>query len=157
MVILNMTIGIFYTIGSITAPWVLLAVGYWKYYMSIVCVLQFFVLAGCHTLPESFQLLAARGYAYKSVQALFKVAQYNKKELGRKMIMRLTEYTRIGIKEFDFHKLYRSLHGSVYLRNLVLLMVVKSYVEFTFYFTEKLMQLFFFLAVLLGCAWVLWQ
>ncbi|KAI5641649.1 sugar transporter domain-containing protein [Phthorimaea operculella] len=82
----NAPMGLFYTLGAVSLPWVALACGHWKTLSLVTSIPMALVTLTPFVLPESPRWLLSKGRVDETVEKVKTIAKVNKKQIPEKLI-----------------------------------------------------------------------
>lgn len=83
---LNLSIGVFYCLGSVITPWLAVWLGNWKLYLIATILPALVVPSFYFIIPESAQWLISKNQVDKALICYQKIAKFNRKELDANFI-----------------------------------------------------------------------
>lgn len=124
---LNLTIGIFYCVSSMSVPWMAVMVQNWKYFLVVVTIPHIFVLFFYCYVPESAQWLISKGKIPEAIDCFKKIARVNGRDIHIEALTGLQNYAEAHIKQ-EGHESFLGLLKTSKLRRKTMILIFKSMV-----------------------------
>ncbi|CAL4095430.1 unnamed protein product [Meganyctiphanes norvegica] len=95
----NLSIAIFYTLGTVVIPWIALGLGDWRLLSAVISLPMLLGGLAFWLLPESARWLLTQGRVEETIIILKRIAHVNGKTIPEKMLKDLQESTEADVSE----------------------------------------------------------
>lgn len=126
---LNLSIGLFYCIGSAITPWIAVALGDWKRFLIVTSLPILLVPTFYFIVQESPQWLITNNQVDAAVKCYKSIAKFNRKKLDEQTIEEFKLYANQHFSNTTYnHTSLMGLFKTPHLRRNTLILFFKSYV-----------------------------